>query len=224
MRTSYVRIQEYVDISWMRTYDVLMLVVFLFYLGVLAFGGRIPVILHSFVVIGSFSYLFYKALFYESPYPEDFFVKTSNEKEHLRLEEPFGGKNVDNGDEQDNLSDKSFDRKISNYTDILRKWLQEEKPYLYTDFKLTDVSRVIPLNRSYLSRVFNEGFGHNFSEVVRIYRVNYSKEILLRNPSMPLSKVAEYCGFHSDSTFLRSFKSVTGMTPNQYRMQKVIEH
>lgn len=83
--------------------------------------------------------------------------------------------------------------------------------------KLSDVSRVLPLNRSYLSRVFNEGFGKNFNEVVRFYRVEYSREVLSKEPSFPLQKVAELCGFGSDSTFIRAFKQVTGMTPSQFK-------
>lgn len=212
--------QDYVDIAWMRTYIILMVAIFLFYLGTLAFGGRLSVICHTNVVIGAFSYLFYKALFYESPYPADFFATTNSLTDCAEPVELFAeSESIDTVDE-DSITDSSFENKIIHYTELLKNWMEEEKPYLYTDFKLTDVSRVLPLNRSYLSRIFNEGFGHNFSEVVRNYRVEYSKDVLKQNTSMPLYKVADISGFHSDSTFLRAFKQVTGMTPNQYRQQK----
>ena len=213
--------QEYVDISWMRGYDILMVLIFIFYLGVLIFGGRIPVILHTIVVIVGFSYLFYKILFYESPYPEDFFATLDESVQKKEAEEIFSPL-VESAhhDDMEIVSEQTFEDRIPSYIAILKHWMEEEKPYLYKDFKLTDVARVLPLNRSYLSRVFNEGFGHNFSEVVRVYRIEYSKEILVKNPAKPMYKVADQSGFNSDSSYIRAFKLVTGITPNQYKLQQ----
>lgn len=207
--------QEYVDISWMRSYNYILVGIFLFYLGILIFGGRIPVILHCTFVIISFSFLFYKSLFYENPYPEDFFEKEN---------EPYD----DSKNTEDTLlsagftdiqNDNSFESNIPVYTASLKEWMEKEKPYLYHDFKLIDISRILPLNRSYLSRVVNEGFGLNFNEMVRIYRVNYSKVLINNNPSLPIYKIADMCGFSSDTTFIKAFKQIAGVTPNQYRSQ-----
>ena len=212
--------QEYVDISWMRSYDFIIIGIFVFYMGILLIGGRIPVMFHCTFAIVSFSYLFYKALFYESPYPEDFFANKNQTgtTDYARAEYVLSLSS-----HAENISDDTFENKIQDYTRQLKQWLEEERPYLYNDFKLTDVSRVLPLNRSYLSRVFNEGFGQNFSEVVRAYRIAYSKELLQRNPSVPMYKIAEMSGFRSDTTFIKAFKQITHLTPTQYRVQKSAE-
>lgn len=207
---------EYVDVSWMRAYLYLMVGIFIFYIGVLAIGGRIPVLCHCTFVILSFSYLFYKSLFYESPYPVDFFAGESMADTQMRNESVYVISSNSGADSE--ITEKSFEMKMQSYVETVRKWLEDEKPYLYKDFKLTDVSRVLPLNRSYLSRVFNEGFGKNFSDVVRFYRVEYSKEVISKDPLLPLYTVAELCGFSSDSSYIRAFKKVTGSTPNQFKM------
>ena len=208
--------QDYVDISWMRAYDVLMLVIFLLFLASLAIGGRVIIICHTMVVIGSFSYLFYKALFHESPYPTDYFA----EKKEVTKKEPEVLFMVDDParkEEEEAKKDKVFEGKIPLYVEEVRHWMDEEKPYLYTDFKLTDVSRVVQLNRSYLSRLFNDGFGRSFSEVVRSYRIRYSKELMVNESSMALSKVAAMSGFSSEVAFMRAFKQIEGLSPKQYR-------
>lgn len=209
--------QEYVDISWMRTYIVLMMILIVFYLGTLFIGGRIPILCHTAISIVAYSYLFYKALFYESLYPEDFCTysnsSTGNQSEIvMSLTDIIETEHVD-----ENSFDKSFEGKLPVYMESVKEWMDKEKPYLFNDFKLADVSRVLPLNRSYLSRVFNEGFGQSFNEVVRMYRVEYSKNLLLNNSKLPVYMIAELSGFNSDSTYLRAFKQITGMTPSKYK-------
>ena len=212
--------QEYVDISWMRSYDYLIIGIFLFYLGILFVGGHMSVVCHGIYFISTFSYLFYKSLFYESPYPEDFFNQTSPAPHPQKIIVP---QTPSLPAEIVTLNEQTFSTKIDAYKEQLQQWMEEEKPFLFHDFKLTDVSHVLPLNRTYLSRVFNEGFGQNFSEVVRTYRINYSKEILKKNSSIPMYKVAELCGFRSDSTYIKAFKQITGMTPNQYKAKEKSE-
>lgn len=206
--------QDNMDISWMNAYICIIGLISFAYLLVLAYGTQIPVIIHSLIVAVSFSYIFYKGLFYESPYPEDFF---SDEPKKKKDEDDTIPLVIEAAEAQTPLNEMTFESRIPSYISTLKKWLDEEKPYLYKDFKLTDVARVLPLNRSYLSRVFNEGFGRNFSEVIGAYRVHYSKTIIEKKPDLPLYKVAQLSGFNSDSTFIRVFKQETGITPSQYR-------
>ena len=200
----------------MRSYDYIVIGITIFYLGILLIGGQATIICHCLFVLFSFSYLFYKILFYENPYPEDFFASN---RPSVVVTGGANEYNLPTSSEIEVMNEQAFENKIQIYTEKLKTWMEEEKPYLFNDFKLTDVSRILPLNRTYLSRVFNEGFGQNFSEVVRIYRVNYSKDILKKSPSLPMHKVAELCGFRSDSTYTKAFKQVTGITPSQYKSE-----
>ena len=210
------------DISWIRFYYYMILGITLFYLGVFFIGGHITVLCHTAFVCIVLSYLFYKSLLYESPYPDNYFESLDEDQQKLKSDEIYvvSDSNLDKFEESTGLTDQTFESKIPEYTGLLRKWLDDEKPYLYKDFKLTDVSRVLPLNRSYLSRVFNEGFGKNFSDVVRFYRIEYSMNLLIENTALPLSEIAERSGFSSDSTYIRSFKQVNGITPSQFKNQR----
>ena len=209
--------QDYNDVSWMRAYNLIILLISVFYLIVLLYGGRISVLMHAVAVIYSSVYLFYKALFYESPYPQNFFANGVSSASHNEIDS-FAD-NLANEKESD-PNEMSFNSKIPHYTETVKIWMEKEKPYLYKDFKLTDVRRVLPLNRSYLSRVFNDGFGSNFSEVIRLYRIEYAKGILIKNTNLPLYEIAEMSGFSSDSTFIRAFKQVTGTTPTQFKQDQ----
>lgn len=102
--------------------------------------------------------------------------------------------------------------------------MEKEKPYLNPGFKLMDVSDLLPLNRTYLSRVFNEGFGNSFSDVVREYRIREAEWMLANRKDIPVGQVGELCGFSSASAFHRTFtQSHDGLTPNRYRKQTTDE-
>ena len=207
--------KEDVDISWMNYYKNMITIIFLCYLFVVIWGSVWSIILHTFIVIICFSILFYKGLFYENSYPADF----SNSSEGITKDTLTNETVITDVKVENMINEHSFEAKLPTYVETLRQWMETEKPYLYKDFKLTDSTRVLPLNRSYLSRVFNEGFNQNFSEVVRSYRISYAKETLSKYPDLPLYKVAKLCGFASDSTFIRAFQKVTGITPTQYKSQ-----
>lgn len=210
---------DYTSISWIHAYYYIIVGITIFYLGVFFLGGRVPVLFHTVFSVFAFSYLFYKILFYKNPYPSNFFESFDEEEQRLKSEKIYTISNSDLLSSEDAYSDKTFEEMIPVYVLMVKKWLEEERPYLYKDFKLTDVSRLLPLNRSYLSRVFNDGFGHKFSEVVRSYRIAYSKDLIQRNHSLPLYEIARESGFGSAEAFLRAFKIVTGISPNQYKQQ-----
>lgn len=208
--------QENVDIRWLSYYKNMIRVIFACYLFVAVWGSILSIIVHTVAVIIGFTTLFYKGLFYENTFREDF-------SEFSKKEEPkiLGGSEVKVEDAilTTDTADRSFETKLPVYVAQLKQWMEAEQPYLYKDFKLIDVTRVLPLNRSYLSRVFNEGFHRNFSEVVRGYRIEHAKKIMVEHPDFTLYKVAELCGFSSDTTFFRAFQSVTGKTPKAFKQE-----
>ena len=117
-------------------------------------------------------------------------------------------------------SSDSFSSKIPEYALIIKDWFENEKPYLSHNFKLTDVAAVVPLNRTYLSRVFNEGLGHSFGDMVREHRIEEACRLLVEKPAMSIADIAEQCGFASHSTFHRSFVGMRGgLTPGDFRAE-----
>ena len=115
--------------------------------------------------------------------------------------------------------ESGFEARIPEYASEILAWLDKDHPYLDQSFKLTDVARVVPLNRTYLSRIFNEGLGHNFNDFVRDRRMAEAKRLLAENTDLPIADIADRCGFASHSSFHRSFASYEGMTPGEYRQR-----
>ena len=199
-----------VDISWLHSYWHIMRAIIVCYLVVSIWGVIWSIIVHTVIVIGCFTFMAYKGIFYQDSYPE----YLSEEEENCLFDMDDNGLLMDKP-----YDENSFNPKLPEYVQALKTWMDEEKPYLHKDFKLRDVGRILPLNRSYLSRVFNEGFQQSFSEVIRQYRIEYAKTVLDEFPDLTLYKVAERCGFTSDTTFIRAFQKVTGLTPRQYKMK-----
>ena len=204
---------ENVDISWMKLYKKMMSTIIICYVIVSIWGSIWSIIIHTFIVIISFSILFYKALFYEDKYSEEFIDNQTIRKGYNLTDEiPEIQTGITN-----KAIDNTFQAQIPVYIQRFKTWMEEDKPYLYRDFKLLDVNRILPLNRSYLSRLFNEGFQQNFSEVVRSYRIEYAKKLLIEHPEFPIYKVADMSGFSSASTFNKAFLQTTGCTPKQFK-------
>lgn len=126
---------------------------------------------------------------------------------------------VDDAEQQEkSMNETVFLVKLPEYKTKVQQWMEETKPYLRKDFKLMDVAGVLPLNRTYLSQIFNEGWGESFSDVVRSYRIHYAEELLRNHPGLTVNQVALKSGFTSPSALHRTFAQYhDGITPKQYR-------
>ncbi len=113
----------------------------------------------------------------------------------------------------------SFDTRIEEYKTKIEEWMTREKPYLNPDFCLHDISKVLPLNRSYISRVINEGYGVSFYNFVVSHRIDESIRLLSEESEMTIAQIAEKSGFSSPSVYARTFKNLKGKTPAAYRKE-----
>ncbi|MBK9640788.1 MAG: helix-turn-helix transcriptional regulator [Saprospiraceae bacterium] len=58
------------------------------------------------------------------------------------------------------------------------------------------------------------------NKFIRIVRLNKAKG-LLANPSLSITSIAQECGYEDPTYFARVFKQDTGMTPQEWRMNKL---
>ncbi|MBQ8938882.1 MAG: helix-turn-helix transcriptional regulator [Paludibacteraceae bacterium] len=107
----------------------------------------------------------------------------------------------------------------SSYAEALEQWMQTEKPYLNKDFRLTDLQRILPLNRTYLSQLINSAFGCTFYQYVTNYRIEEAKRLMREQPELKIQEIADRCGFSSPTVFGRTFARETGMTPTEWNAQ-----
>lgn len=200
------------NILWLRQYGIGVVLIGVAYFWLLFDGNTYCFIVHNITVQCFFYFTLYKGLFHDNPYTENFFSHTLNEAEACQTAELM--------DKQSSIDNVCFPEKLPAYRDEIANWMTTKKPYLNPSFKLMDVSAILPLNRTYLSRIFNEGFGDSFSNVVRNYRIREAEWMLVNRKDIPIEQVSERCGFSSPSVFYRAFvQSHDGLTPNRYRKQ-----
>ncbi len=97
--------------------------------------------------------------------------------------------------------------------------MEREKPYLDSDMKLSDLATALGTNRNTISSCINSQYGSSFSQFVNSYRINHAQKLMRTKPDMKISEVWATSGFTTESSFFRSFKAVTGMTPSEWKQR-----
>lgn len=91
----------------------------------------------------------------------------------------------------------------------------------YLDEHFTEVSTVAEVaehffySREYVSRLFKRHLNTTVADYVLNRRISHSQTLIAAG--LPLIDVCFQSGFGSVSTFIRAFRSITGMTPSAYR-------
>ena len=97
--------------------------------------------------------------------------------------------------------------------------MDKEQPFLNSELKIADIASQLGTNVSYVSACINRQKGCSFNQFVNGYRINYAKAMLRHKPEKKLSEVWTASGFANETTFFRTFKTITGMTPTDWKAQ-----
>ncbi|MDO4333675.1 MAG: response regulator [Eubacteriales bacterium] len=81
---------------------------------------------------------------------------------------------------------------------------------------LADAAEAVHVSSGYLSTIFRKEYGINYTEFLIQLRIEKAK-ILLAAGNERLADIAEKCGFNDHAYFTRTFKKLTGISPNDYR-------
>lgn len=84
------------------------------------------------------------------------------------------------------------------------------------DITLDQVSQMVELSRTYVCGLFKKELGVNLTNYIMNYRIEKAKE-LLRSTNLRSYEIAEKVGFLDESYFSRTFKKVTGQSPNSFK-------
>ena len=105
----------------------------------------------------------------------------------------------------------------SDLADKLNAVMEEKQLFRNKDLRIVDVATELGTNITYLSTCLNGELNTTFPAFVTSYRIRYAQELMLKNPTLRMSQVAEASGFTSERTFLRSFKTSCGLTPSEWK-------
>lgn len=98
--------------------------------------------------------------------------------------------------------------------------VKQRKMYLDSSLKVADVAAVVGTNSRYVSDCIKASRGCTFTQFVNNYRIEQGKRLLLQQPDAKITSVALQSGFANETSFFRTFKSMTGMTPREWVAQQ----
>lgn len=88
--------------------------------------------------------------------------------------------------------------------------------HLHEAIVLNDLAKMVQLNPSYLSVLFQHEVGMRFTEYVQYKRMETASN-MLKFSDLPLSEISDILHFSSYSHFASVFRKHYGMSPKQYR-------
>ncbi len=81
---------------------------------------------------------------------------------------------------------------------------------------LTEPADKFGFSSAYLSKIFLKYVDITPSKYIKDYRIKMAKQLLL-NPDVTIAAVSQETGFTDPFHFSKTFKTVTGFTPTEYR-------
>ncbi|TGJ99521.1 helix-turn-helix domain-containing protein [Leptospira semungkisensis] len=125
----------------------------------------------------------------------------------------------------ENQSDSSNEKRKSTIIGInvdealarLNRLLDEDKIYLEEELRISDLAAVLGLSVHQVSELLNQVLNISFPDLLKKYRIEEAKRIILNDPSVNILDLAFSVGFQSKSSFYDSFKKYTGLTPQEFR-------
>ena len=104
----------------------------------------------------------------------------------------------------------------TKHLDNVQKAIEFIKENYYKDITLIDIAKSAAMSRSYFSASFKTDTGLSPYNFLLITRIEKAQE-LLKNTDKTVMEIAGLCGFTSLTSFNKAFKTLTGITPTDYK-------
>lgn len=93
--------------------------------------------------------------------------------------------------------------------------------HLHSAIQISDIAEYLHVNADYLSHLFSSQEKITIKRYILQEKIKRSQN-LLRYSDYSIQEIGFYLGFSSQSHFTKTFKEITGLSPNEYR--KTFEH
>jgi AraC-like DNA-binding protein len=110
--------------------------------------------------------------------------------------------------------------------DALRRAMVDERAYRTEDLTVAALAARLAVPEYRLRRLINRRLGHrNFNAFVNGFRLDEARDALAdpRKRDLPILTIALGSGFQSIGPFNRAFKAATGLTPGEFRREKLAD-
>jgi len=121
--------------------------------------------------------------------------------------------------------EETKDKEINENEGLIREVNEPELIYLVKKYindniglEITrdSIAEAVGVNASYLSRIFHKATREKLSSYILQKRIKQAKK-LLKETDDKITVIADQIGYGNDSYFIKIFKNITNMTPNEYR-------
>ncbi len=110
--------------------------------------------------------------------------------------------------------------KDSELMEDICRLMDEEQLFLNPNLKIQDLAKGLNTNTRYISEAVNTYRRCSFNVFVNRYRIAYAQRLMNENPEMKIATHYMEVGFSSERSFFRTFRQMTGMTPNEWMARK----
>lgn len=115
------------------------------------------------------------------------------------------------------IKQKSAQKRPPRWVNELKQLIQDQ---IDTNLTLTEISKSLDINPSYLSREFSKHFNNlSFGDYIRKLRIEKAIALMQEN-KYSLTEIAYLTGFSDQSHFTRIFKQHTGKSPLAYKKEQ----
>jgi len=108
-----------------------------------------------------------------------------------------------------------------NLNDTTRQLVDNIETFIKTNFSaplnLENIARNFNFTSSYLTKIFKRFTGETPIKYLTSLRIEEAKRLIENQPELDLKYVGEIVGYSDSHYFSRIFKSVTGMSPSEYK-------
>lgn len=107
-------------------------------------------------------------------------------------------------------------KRINKTTSIIQPALDFIENNYHNTIKLSYLASLCDISPSYFSKLFKRITNKNLVNYINNLRIEKAKHLLLTTDK-PISIIAFECGFEDSGYFIKVFKSITSLTPANYR-------
>jgi len=114
------------------------------------------------------------------------------------------------------MNDEQKKKLIKDINEVMENTLE----FCKFDFSLNSLATLLGTNTKYVSQIINEEYNKNFRTFVNEYRIKEASLRLLdtsKYGNYTLKAIAESVGYKSHTTFISTFKKITGINPSTYK-------
>ena len=94
--------------------------------------------------------------------------------------------------------------------------MEQKKLFLNPDLKVADVAAELGTHGRTVSDCIKATHDCSFTQFINNYRVDYVKSLMADHPEKKIQELYIAAGFASETSFFRTFKQITGMTPREW--------